>query len=99
MVPWSMGHREMDLFLEIFDLAPHTAFWYQNNIEIPFFNYYLKGKGEDPKLSEATIFLTGENQWKNFDQWPPANVSNQPIYFQSNGNLSWSKPTDKKACK
>jgi hypothetical protein len=22
----------------------NTALWYQNNIEIPFFNYYLKGK-------------------------------------------------------
>ena len=26
----------------------NTSQWYQNNIEIPFFNYYLKGKGDDP---------------------------------------------------
>src|SRR6185503_14996095 len=44
-----------------------------------------------------TIFITGENQWKNFDQWPPANVSNQPIYFQSNGALSWNKSTVSKS--
>lgn len=68
-----------------------TSEWYQNNIEIPFFNYYLKGKGSDPGLSEATIFFTGENQWKKFEQWPPASIKNQPIYLQANGGLSWSK--------
>ncbi len=26
----------------------NTSWWYQNNIEIPFFNYYLKGEGEKP---------------------------------------------------
>src|SRR6185436_1571762 len=56
-----------------------------------------KGKGSDPNLPEATIFFSGENQWHNLDHWPPSNTSNQPIYFQSNGTLSWNKPTDKKA--
>lgn len=99
MGPWSHGQWSSrdGSFLGNIRFGSATALWYQNNIEIPFFNYYLKGKGTDPKLSEATIFITGENQWKNFDQWPPANVSNQPIYFQSNGNLSWNKPTDKKS--
>jgi uncharacterized protein len=99
MGPWSHGQwssRDGSRLGNI-QFGANTAFWYQNNIEIPFFNYYLKGKGTDPKISEATIFLTGENVWKNFDQWPPSNVSNQPIYFQSNGNLSWNKPTDKKS--
>lgn len=71
----------------------NTSYWYQNNIEIPFFNYYLKGKGDDPKLSEATIFFTGENNWKKFEQWPPAASQPTPIYFSSNKNLSWSNPT------
>jgi putative CocE/NonD family hydrolase len=75
----------------------NTSIWYQNHIEIPFFNYYLKGKGDDPKLSEATIFFSGENQWKFLSQWPPANTTNQPIYLQAGGGLSWNKPTDKKS--
>jgi putative CocE/NonD family hydrolase len=99
MGPWSHGQwgSRDGSFLGNIRFGAATALWYQNNIEIPFFNYYLKGKGADPKLSEATIFITGENQWKNFDQWPPANISNQSIYFQPNGNLSWNKPTDKKS--
>ena len=71
----------------------NTSFWFQNNIEIPFFNYYLKGKGENPQLPEATIFFTGENQWKKLDQWPPAATQSKDIYLSPNNALSWNKPT------
>ena len=70
----------------------NTAIWYQNNIEIPFFNYYLKGKGDDPKIAEATVFFSGENQWRKLDQWPPANLNSRAIYLEENGALSWNKP-------
>ena len=99
MGPWSHGQwssRDGTRMGNI-QFGSNTALWYQNNIEIPFFNYYLKGKGADPNLSEATIFFSGENQWHNLNQWPPANISNQPIYFQPNGNLSWNKPTVSKS--
>ena len=69
----------------------NTSQWYQNNVEIPFFNYYLKGKGDDPKLSEATIFFTGENQWRKLDQWPPGGYG-RDIYLAENGSLSWNMP-------
>jgi putative CocE/NonD family hydrolase len=99
MGPWSHGQwsgRDGTRMGNI-QFDSNTALWYQNNIEIPFFNYYLKGKGSDPNLSEATIFFSGENQWHNLNQWPPANISNQPIYFHPNGNLSWNKPTASKS--
>ncbi len=99
MGPWSHGQwasRDGSVLGNI-RFGANTSIWYQNNIEIPFFNYYLKGKGEEPKLSEAIIFFSGENSWKNFDQWPPANATNQAIYFQANGSLSWNKPADKKS--
>lgn len=69
----------------------NTSQWYQNNIEIPFFNYYLKGKGDDPKLSEATVFFTGENQWRKLEQWPPAGYG-RDIYLEGDGALSWIRP-------
>jgi len=46
----------------------NTAHTFQNEIEIPFFNYYLKNKGSLASLPEATIFFSGENQWKKFAQ-------------------------------
>jgi hypothetical protein len=70
----------------------NTSAWYQQNIEVPFFNFYLKGKGEVNSIPEASIFITGANQWKNFDQWPPANSEKRPIYLQDNGMLSWKAP-------
>lgn len=70
----------------------NTSLWYQNNIEIPFFNYYLKGKGDDPKLAEATVFFSGENQWKKFDQWPPKEIQPRDIYLDENGALTWIRP-------
>jgi putative CocE/NonD family hydrolase len=73
----------------------NTSFWYQNNIEIPFFNYYLKGKGDISKLAEATIFFSGANEWKQFETWPPAGKTDQPLYLQPNGKLGWEKPQAK----
>ncbi len=73
----------------------NTSWWYENNIEIPFFNYYLKGKGADPNLAAATIFFTGANQWKTFDQWPPKQSQDQPMYLQPDGGLAWTAPTCK----
>ncbi|MBE7171352.1 MAG: CocE/NonD family hydrolase [Williamsia sp.] len=72
-----------------------TSEWYQNNIEIPFFNYYLKGKGPKPSLAAATVFFSGENNWKKLPQWPPATAREQLIYLQPNGGLAWKKPGGK----
>jgi uncharacterized protein len=70
----------------------NTSFWYQNNIEIPFFNYYLKGEGDISKLAEATIFFSGENKWHNYAQWPPADKQDKPLYLHPDGKLGWEKP-------
>ncbi len=69
-----------------------TSEYYAENVEIPFFNYYLKGKGSADKLKEATIFFTGENQWKTFETWPPKAVTETPLYLQANSGLSFNKP-------
>lgn len=73
----------------------NTAAWYQQNIEIPFFTYYLKGESSLPQIAEATIFVTGENQWHKFDQWPPANEKTQNLYLQENGKLGWNRSMSK----
>ncbi len=92
MGPWSHGQwagRDGNSLGNI-KFNSNTAFWYQNNIEIPFFNYHLKGKGDDPKIAEATIFFTGENQWKKLEQWPPKEMIPRDIYLAPDGFLSWT---------
>ncbi|HVK46875.1 MAG TPA: CocE/NonD family hydrolase [Pseudobacter sp.] len=73
----------------------NTAHYYQNEIEVPYFNYYLKGKGDISKLAEATVFFSGANEWKHLNQWPPANKTDKALYLQANGKLSWEKPVGK----
>lgn len=68
----------------------NTAAWYQEHIEVPFFNYYLKGKGNLSDLAEANIFFSGENKWHQFDKWPPV-AEEKEIFLQDNGQLSWKK--------
>lgn len=99
MGPWFHGQwagRDGTLLGNV-KFGSNTSIWYQNNIEIPFFNYYLKGKGDDPALAEATIFFSGANEWKKLATWPPAEMKPQPLYFEGNGALSWTKPVSKKS--
>ncbi|MCB0598568.1 MAG: X-Pro dipeptidyl-peptidase, partial [Phaeodactylibacter sp.] len=46
-------------------------------------------------LPEATIFVTGANEWRSFDTWPPENATPQKLYFQPAGGLSFEPPTAK----
>ncbi len=66
----------------------NTSVYYQD-LEVPFFNYYLKGKGTDT-ISKATIFFSGENKWRKFTQWPSADIKETIIYLQENGRLSFT---------
>ncbi len=69
----------------------NTARTYQQEIEIPFFNYYLKGK-KGPDIAGATIFFTGENKWRKFNSWPTDQAKAEKIYLNEKNMLSFNKP-------
>ncbi len=89
--PWYHGQwgTKDGTHLGNIEFGSNTSDWYQQNIELPFFNYYLKGKGSIDKISEATIFFSGENQWRQFEQWPAKNVVNRDLFLTANGGLSY----------
>src|SRR5687768_14225304 len=93
MGPWSHGQWASQNGSQMGNVqfGSNTSHWYQNNIELPFFNYHLKRKGDLSKLPEATIFISGENKWKQFSQWPPAEKEDRSIYLNAGGKLSWNK--------
>jgi len=66
-------------------------YFYINEIEYPFFSYYLKGKG-DLDLPEAWIFDTGSEQWNSYKSWPPENLQQKTLYLDANGTLAWDSP-------
>jgi hypothetical protein len=70
-----------------------TSLFYRNEIEFPFFQYWLKGIG-DPKLPEAFVFETGTNQWRREDAWPPKGIQSRTLYLQAAGKLSFDPPQD-----
>jgi putative CocE/NonD family hydrolase len=73
--------------------ASNTGEYFRENVQYPFFNYYLRDKG-DWKGTEAIVFETGRNVWKTYDTWPPKNAVATSLYFQANGKLSFDPPKD-----
>jgi putative CocE/NonD family hydrolase len=73
-----------------------TGVFFRENIELPFFEYHLKGKGEF-KHPEAWVFEMGTNQWRKHDAWPPRNARPKYLYFQAGGQLSPQVPPSGKA--
>ncbi len=95
--PWSHGQWQGNNVTQLGNICfgSNTAAWYQQNIEFPFFNYYLKNKGDISQMAEATIFVSGENAWRNFKQWPPAEKEDKSLFLQPNGGLDWKQPIAK----
>ncbi|MEP6712230.1 MAG: CocE/NonD family hydrolase [Ferruginibacter sp.] len=94
MGPWYHGQWSREgSFMGNVRFESNTSDFYQKNIEIPFFQYYLKGKGSVNEIAGANIFFTGENQWKKFDKWPPANTEETDLYVNENNQLGF-KSTD-----
>jgi len=95
MGPWDHGgwsHGDGD---HLGDVRFHvkTAKFYQEKIELPFFEYHLKGKG-DGKLPEAYVFETGTNTWKKHAHWPPKTARPLTLHFSERGALSEKPPTE-----
>jgi putative CocE/NonD family hydrolase len=67
-----------------------TAREFREQIEAPFFRYYLHGKGEKPSWQVST-FQTGSNTWHSYAVWPPSQNS-MNLYLQADGRLSFEPP-------
>lgn len=94
MGPWEHGHwasTEGD-WLGDLQFNAQTARFYREQIELPFFNFYLKDKGT-LKLPEAYVFDTGTNGWRTYNTYPPRPTTQRSLYLHSNGKLSFELPT------
>ncbi|WP_406696143.1 CocE/NonD family hydrolase [Singulisphaera sp. Ch08] len=70
-----------------------TSSYYQETIEFPFFEYYLKDKGKAVH-PEAWVFITGKNEWSQFSAWPPRNAKPRSLVFLPKGRLAIDGSTD-----
>ncbi|MBL0921529.1 MAG: CocE/NonD family hydrolase [Phycisphaerales bacterium] len=93
MGPWAHGgwHRGDGDRLGNVSFGGKNSHWFQDEVEFPFFQHHLNG-GPAPDIREATVFNTGANVWRFFDQWPPADRRPAALHFGPGGALTWDPP-------
>ncbi len=93
MGPWFHGGwaRSDGDWLGTAYFGQKTAEYYRNNMELPFFNHFLKGKGDISKIKEVNLFDTGSNKWKEFENYNPTNATDTALYLTENGGLTFSQ--------
>jgi putative CocE/NonD family hydrolase len=91
--PWiHCAWRNADsLSIGAIPLNSKTGEFFRENMEFPFFEFQLKGKGAllRPK---AWVFEMGTNQWRQFDAWPPRECQPKSLFLHENGRLSMAPP-------
>jgi len=91
--PWNhggWGHGNGSNLDDI-SFGSDTGVYFRQNIEAPWFAFWLKDKGKLP-LKEALLFQTGSDTWTAFDSWPPREAQTRNLYFREDGRLSFDAP-------
>jgi hypothetical protein len=94
MGPWFHGGwvRSAGDHLGNVSFGQPTSTYYQDNVDLPFFKYHLKGKGS-VDLPEVLAYATGSEEWHRFDAWPPPGAGPFSIFLAYNGALALEPPT------
>lgn len=93
MGPWAHGGwgRSDGDSLGHIHFGAKTSHFYRESILLPFFKHFLKDRAWKD-LPEAYMFVTGDNQWRTFDHWPPYDVQQRNLYLHAGGRLSFDPP-------
>lgn len=88
--PWT--HQQCylggELQLEELEFSKSSLYPLQS-ARLAFFDAYLKGEhariDDTPRVQ---VFITGKNQWRTFDTYPPASVEYKSMYLHSQGKAN-----------
>jgi putative CocE/NonD family hydrolase len=83
MGPWSHGGwgRGPGESLGNLHFGVKTGEFFREHIQFPFFMKHLKDKG--PEMPEAWMFLTGINEFRRHDTWPPKNRTEMSLTLEA----------------
>jgi putative CocE/NonD family hydrolase len=97
MGPWFHGGwvRSEGDWLGTAYFGQKTGLHYQKTYELPFFNYFLKDKGDISQIKEVNAFDTGTNEWRDYTAWDPKASVETPLYLQAGGKLSFTDAVGK----
>jgi putative CocE/NonD family hydrolase len=92
--PWDHGGwagRDGD-WLGTAYFGQKTGEYFRQNMELQFFNHFLKDKGDISQIKEVNLFDTGAHEWRAFETYNPNGGSETALYLAANGRLSFEKP-------
>ncbi|HEX6627746.1 MAG TPA: CocE/NonD family hydrolase [Gemmatimonadaceae bacterium] len=75
-------------------LGAETAREFREQVEAPFFRYYLHSIGTKPTW-RVTTYQLGGNRWRTYNEWPPLNTRPRSLYLQCDGTLSFNEPAQR----
>ncbi len=92
--PWDHGgwSRNDGDWLGTAYFGQKTGEYFRQNLEVPFFNHFLKDKGDISKIKEVNAFDTGSNEWRAFDNYSPSTSTDTPLYLTANGVARFQLP-------
>jgi len=89
--PWAHGQHFRDgSQLGNITFDQDTAKRYREDILMPFLRRYLHDD-KQVMISPVTVFETGVNRWRHFEQWPPKGVRTR-VYLQDKQELTFNAP-------
>lgn len=96
--PWWHGAWTRHSFQSIGNVyfGKSTSAYYMDEIQYPFFRYFLEEEGEKPK-NRVNIFYSGENEWKTYEEWPAKEMVPTPYYIHADGSVSTQAPKEEKS--
>jgi putative CocE/NonD family hydrolase len=90
--PWNHGGwGNGDQKLGPIDFGSSTAVFYDEKIERPWFNHWLKEEGK-AELPHVWTFETGRNKWITGETWPPSKSGTRNLFLDAGGAASFQAP-------
>ncbi|MEE9229886.1 MAG: CocE/NonD family hydrolase [Acidobacteriota bacterium] len=94
--PWYHGqHFSKGSQLGDVEFDQDTAKRFREDVLVPFLRRYLHDE-RDASIAPVTVFETGTNRWKRFDQWPPVGEPKR-LYLHPEDVLTFDKPRARSA--
>jgi hypothetical protein len=104
--PWTHAQTYLGGALAVGDmeLAPQSVIGIQE-VRRKFFDYCLKGATPSFDEPRARVYVTGADEWRELNVYPPPRSQPTPLYLHSggrantsdgDGTLSWDAPDDER---
>lgn len=95
--PWDHGgwSRADGDWLGTAYFGQKTGEYYRTKMEVPFFNHFLKDKGDISAIKEVNLYDTGSHEWRGLIDYEPTSSIDTALYLTADGSLSFKTPAGK----